>query len=139
MDWEPDVDSEATSLRSITLEQLKESIREEVSRLFNTRYSRIPFALAALNDNQRFENSLASYGLIDFSHFDVSRMSGRRKLSLHLQKALEYYEPRLTEIRIQVYPFNHRRQSIQVVIDGQIKAVPLGERYTFPVEIQKIS
>ena len=139
VDEEPSVSEEARPFRTLSVDELKKSIREEVSWLLNTRYSRLPFSFSAFKDNQQIRDDKSAYGLVDFSHFDVSRMQGKRRLERHIQTALEYYEPRLTDIAVIVKSFNHRAQSAIIIIDGNIKAVPVAERYTFPVEIQQTS
>ncbi|MEN8237391.1 MAG: type VI secretion system baseplate subunit TssE [Pseudomonadota bacterium] len=137
VDEEPSVSEEAKPLRTLSVAELKKSIREEVSWLLNTRYSRLPFSIHALDDNKKSWNDKSAYGLIDFSHFDVTQTLGKRKLERHIKRALEFYESRLQDLVISVKSFNHRDQSARVVISGDINAVPEAERYTFPVDVQQ--
>ena len=137
VDEEPSVSEEAKPLRTLNVSELKKSIREEVSWLLNTRYSRLPFSIHAFKNDQQMKRDKSAYGLIDFSHFDVSQTLGQRKLERHIKIALEYYEPRLQDISISMKSHNHRDQSARVIISGNINAVPDSGRYTFPVDIQQ--
>lgn len=139
VDEEPFVSEEAKPFRALSLAELKKSIREEVSWLLSTRYSRLPFSIHALNGDQKAWNDKSAYGLVDFSHFDVTQTSGQRKLERHIKRALEFYEPRLQDLGVSVKSFNHQEQSARVIISGSINAVPVAERYTFPVDIQQTS
>ena len=136
-DEEPSVSEESIPFRTLTVDELKKSIREEVTWLLNTRYSRLPFSIHVFKGHQQMKRDKSAYGLIDFSHFDVSQPSGQRKLERHIKTAIEYYEPRLSDIAVTVKSFNSKSQSANVIIAGNIKAVPVAERYTFPVEIQQ--
>jgi len=85
VDEEPSASEEARPLRTLNVAELKKSICDEVSWLLNTRNSRIPFSIHAFNDNQRMRRDKSAYGLVDFSNFDVTQLSGRQKLSRHIK------------------------------------------------------
>ena len=136
-DNEPDVPSEPRPFRSLTVPQLKDSIKKEVSTILNTRECRIPFGIRAIRDEEELPSDILEYGLPDFSKFDATNSTGRNQITKHIENILPIYEPRLDQVKAEVLQYDKKNQTLTVSITGHITVIPLPERFTFPVKIEK--
>ena len=136
-DSEPDVPGEARPFRSLTIGQLKDSIKKEVSTILNTRECRIPFGLRAINNMEEVPEDIMSYGLPDFSKFDVSNVTGQRQIAKYIEDVLPLYEPRMNQVRVEILQYDNKNQSLTISVSGNVTIIPLPERFTFPVKIER--
>ncbi len=137
IDDEPHVPSERTPFRSLTADELKKSIQNEINMLLNSRGNKVPFCVRSiLNDLAKYV-PLRQYGLSDFSTYDVANTQGKKDLVSQIVQAIVTYEPRLVLLDIKVGEYNHKTQSLRVDLIGMLNVEPLAEHFSFPVYIGK--
>lgn len=99
-----------------TMESLQDSISRELRMLFNTRS---PLPPAEYLDGAA---TVLEYGIPDLSAFDAQSTSELEALASSLRLAIERYEPRLTDVTVQVLPVSGRRDAAVVRIGAQARA-----------------
>jgi type VI secretion system lysozyme-like protein len=111
--------------RTLSREELTESVRQELLRLFNTR---CPLPADQLEDRPR---TVLEYGIPDLSDFAPADHGDRLRLARTLEQAIEAYEPRLRQVRVTVDdPTSDRRLS--AVIEGVLVVDAVAEPVLFP-------
>jgi type VI secretion system lysozyme-related protein len=86
---------------------LADSVRLELTRLFNTR--RIPHLPGR-------PLTILDYGIIDWSALQALRVDDRRLLLREVRAAVHHFEPRLqlSEVDVEALPDNHQRLAIRL-------------------------
>lgn len=117
-------------------EGIEESIKQEVSRLFNTRYSLQPYLQSISGQAdlpiQEIPEPL-SYGLEDFASGSVEDQG---KLCSMLEQLVNVFEPRISEPKVTILRTSVDRQLCWVTLNGNLH---LGDRITqihFPIILQ---
>jgi type VI secretion system lysozyme-like protein len=124
VDLNPSSISEPRPLRILDLDELKESVHREVSRLLNTRAHRSFEADAG---------TVIDYGLPDFSALSARSAPDRQLLANSLERLLARFEPRLRNVRVAIEPHPARPTSVTGVIEGWIHAGTMQEPVSFPI------
>src|SRR5690349_20938533 len=93
IDYEPEVSREPLASRSKSLRQMKESVKRDLEQLLNTRRSENCMP----PDSKELENSLAAYGLPDFTSVSIKSPSEQERLLAALESAIAIFEPRLED------------------------------------------
>lgn len=88
--WEP------RPFKTLDRRGLRESVRRELERLFNTR---CPLPADRLRGRER---TVIDYGVPDLSVLAPGDHSDRLRLAAILREAIEAYEPRLARVRVTV-------------------------------------
>jgi len=132
LDYEPEVSRELLASRSKSLRQLKESVKRDLEQLLNTRQSGdwLPPDLKELN------NSLAAYGLPDFSSVSIKSPAEQLRLRRALEAAITTFEPRLEDVNITLLPFDDLQRSLHFRIDVRLRIEPAPEPVTFDAMLQ---
>jgi type VI secretion system lysozyme-like protein len=84
--------------RTLDRRGVKESVRRELEQLFNTR---CPIPVHRLTSRPL---TVIDYGIPDFSTFTARNHNDRLRLAAILRRAIETYEPRLTNVRVEIDP-----------------------------------
>lgn len=117
----------------LDLYQVKESIRSEISRLFNTRSSGID------RENVLQENGLygipSLYGIPDFTRFEATSEQEWPMIGEILRKTIDRFEPRIKQSKVQILRFDNLTQSLIVQINAQLTIKKISEEVTFAVAI----
>lgn len=87
---------ELVQTRTLDRRGVKESVRRELEQLFNTRCP-IPVHRLALR-----QLTVIEYGIPDFSTFAARNPHDRTRLAAILRRAIEAYEPRLANVRVEI-------------------------------------
>lgn len=132
LDYEPEVSREPLASRAKSLRQLKESVKRDLEQLLNTRQSGdwLPPDLKELNQ------SLAAYGLPDFSSVSIKSPAEQLRLRRALEAAVNTFEPRLEDVQITLLPFGDLQRSLHFRIDARLKIEPAPEPVTFDAMLQ---
>ncbi len=104
-------------------ESLRESVRRELQRLFNTR---CPVPAHRLAGRLR---TVLDYGIPDLTGFSPRSHEDRERLAEALRRAVEAYEPRLAEVRVTLEPDPRDELSLA----GRIQAVLVVDSVPEPV------
>ena len=87
---------ELVQMRAIDRRGVRESVRRELEQLFNTR---CPVPAHLLPARTR---TVIDYGIPDFSMLTARNPEDRARLANILRRAIEIYEPRLANVRVEV-------------------------------------
>jgi type VI secretion system protein ImpF len=132
LDYEPKEPRELVASRSKSLRQLKESVKRDLEWLLNTRYvpDEIPSDLKEVN------NSLAVYGLPDFSTASIKSPADRNRLRAALEAAINTFEPRLGDVTVTIEPIRANERVLHFRIDARLMVDPAPEPITFDTVLQ---
>jgi type VI secretion system protein ImpF len=127
-DFEPLTPSEKKPFIYSTKEELKESVRREVSWLLNTRSPFPSFYLDAQ------EQTTFNYGIPDlFSLFFPLDTQGQRRLSRLLGKIIAGFEPRLRNVEANLERYDDINRSLWLRIDAHLVVDTISEPISFLV------
>ncbi len=141
IDMDPYSSTEPKVLKNYTLPEMRLAVERDISRLLNTRHSQIPHSYHAyvkqLDDKEGLEDfPLLSYGLPDFSKYDVEKLSGQISIEYDVVRLIEQYEPRLKDIEVHLQLTSPPRVEVILYVSGILTYDPSEERFTFPVRIE---
>jgi len=135
IDENPDDLNDTSFDLGLPLETLKRSIAQEISLILNTR----------LTVRQRDYNELADsslnfglpslFGMRDFQSLELGGRASWLKISKICQNAIANFEPRLKNVRVKVDGFNRNKQSMKVIVTGEIIYGSIKEQARFPLNI----
>lgn len=129
-DLEPRIPDEKRPFIFSTKEELKESVRREVSWLLNTR---APFPAFFLNEQ---EQSTFNYGIPDlFSLFHPLDAASHRRLSRLLGKIISAFEPRLREVETTFDRYDDINRSLWLRINALLVVDTITEPISFLVQL----
>ena len=121
---------ELRSMRTLDRRGLKESVRRELEQLFNTR---CPVPAHRLEIRAR---SVIDYGIPDFSTFSARSYDDRLRLAEVLRRAVEAYEPRLAQVRVEVEPSPGDEFALLAHIDAVLLVDGVPEPVSFTTTLQ---
>ena len=142
IDDNPSVRREAPRSRSVSLKELKESVRRDLQNLLNTRIRCVPWP-AALKE---LKYSLVNYGIPDQTGASVGSSKDREQLCRDIENVVKRYggaiqirngapevgERRLMKVRVKlVDPTESIDRTIRFQIDAVLKAEPAPEPIQF--------
>lgn len=108
--------SEPSSTHLETMEAIQASIGRELRHLFNTRSSLAPA------DYVQGSGTVLEYGIPDFSALGSQSAAELAQLATALRLAVERYEPRLSDVTVQVGASPSRQELALVRIGAQARA-----------------
>lgn len=110
-DDEPDVLSETVPLRCHDQAAAAQSIRDELSRLLNTRRAtRLHLAQASIID----------YGIGDWSGFAATRPEDQRAMERNLAQLIRTFEPRIQQPQVRVTAIPAQPRLLRLQISGRL-------------------
>ena len=135
VDDEPQVSSEPPMSRPKSLRQLKDAVRRDLEWLLNTRQlvDKIPEGL------KEVRQSLAAYGLPDFTATGVKSPRDQERVRRVIQVAIELFEPRLKDVSVTVHPGRDFERSLHFRIDASLQVEPAPEPVVFDTALEILS
>lgn len=132
IDEEPAATREAPKSRVKNVGELKQAVRRDLEWLLNTRCypDDIPAKL------EEVQNSLAIYGLPDFTGNSVKSPSEQKRLIRSMETAIRLFEPRLMNLRVHLEPIDDVERVLRFRIEAQLKVEPTPEPVTFDTVLQ---
>ncbi len=132
IDMDPYVQETSTTLKTLTREELKESVKREITWLLNTTCS---FSQEELDGKER---NCLNYGIHDFSCFFPDSSNNRTRLAKIVENAIDAYEPRLrnTEVTVSEMSSNNDKFSLSLAIDGELQINKISEPVSFIMAIE---
>ncbi len=132
LDFEPKVSTEAPKSRSQGLRELKQSVRRDLEWLLNTRHTadKVPEGLEEVN------NSLAIYGLPDFTGLSSKDIDDRKSLIRDIERALRIFEPRFMNLKITLEEINSVERGVKFRIQASLRVEPTPEPVVFDTVLQ---
>lgn len=132
IDEEPDVSSDPQPSRQKNLRQLKQSVRRDLEWLLNTRQ----IVNGVPEDLKEATNSLANYGLPDFSSYSAKSPSERNRVRRTLETAISIFEPRLQDVIVNIEPMRDTERALRFRVEARLKIDPVPEPITFDTVLQ---
>ena len=130
VDYDPDTQVEKCPLRTMTKQELYDSVNRELGRLLNTR---CPLTIEGRQDRER---SVIDYGVPDFSSFTPQSIDDQKQLSLYIKDTVETYEPRLKNVRVHVNEYKKNRKALMINIEGILTVESIREPVSFPMVLE---
>jgi type VI secretion system protein ImpF len=135
IDYEPEVAREPVASRSKTLRLLKQSVKRDLEWLLNTRQvaEALPAGLEEVNQ------SLAAYGLPDFTVLNVKSLEDQYRLQRALERAISIFEPRLEDVVVTLMPVTENQRLVHFRVDARLRIEPAPEPITFDTAMELAS
>lgn len=132
LDDRPDEKLEAPASRQTNMRILKQSVRRDLEWLLNTRLN----ATAIPEDLPELNRSLASYGLPDFSAWNVRGGGDQEQLRTTIEEAVARFEPRLEGVVVTLETMSDVDRTVKFRIDARLRVEPAPEPVTFDSVLQ---
>ena len=132
LDFEPEMSREAVASRSKSLRELKQSVRRDLEWLLNTRQ----VAGGVPSDLKETTNSVAAYGLPDFTHLSIDSGVDQKFIKREVEEAVRRFEQRLDNVVVSVEPVKSTERILRFRIDAHLRIDPAPEPITFDTVLQ---
>jgi type VI secretion system lysozyme-like protein len=133
VDLDPRLRRELRPRRALDRNELRESVRRELGRLLNTR---CPIPARLLKGRQR---TVIDYGIPDFGNFSPRNPADRQRLARLVTEAIECYEPRLQQVRVELSPSAAKTGRLEGWIEAILVVDEVAEPISFPTIFQNES
>jgi type VI secretion system protein ImpF len=133
LDDRPDVTSEPVASRSQNLRALKKAVARDLESLLNTRQEALDPLPEGLTELPR---SLLTYGLPDFTSFNLAATDDRMRVRRCLEEAVTTFEPRLARVRVAIEPARPHERVLRFRIDALLRTDPSPEPVMFDMVLQ---
>jgi len=120
---------EQQPLRTLDVDNLRESVRRELARLLNTRCPISDWAGAPV------ERTALNYGIPDFSSLSASNSADMAKLAATVEAAIQAFEPRLRSPRVVVRQASGAYARAEGIIHGHLAIETVREPVSFQLAI----
>jgi len=132
LDYEPEMSREAVATRSKSLRDLKQSVRRDLEWLLNTRQ----MAGGVPSDLKETSNSVAAYGLPDFTHLSIDSGADQKFIKREVEEAIRRFEQRLENVVVSMETAKSIDRVLRFRIDAHLKIDPVPEPITFDTVLQ---
>jgi len=130
IDYEPDVKREPVQKRLADYRQMMVSVRRDLENLLNTKN----FVSTLAPEYKELQDSLFIYGLSDFTAETSMSTIVRNRLREEMEKAIEKFEPRLTNVMILNDEGNNIERTFGFRVTGLLMVDPMPEPVTFDTQ-----
>jgi type VI secretion system protein ImpF len=108
--------------------QFKTALRRDLEWLLNARRTITPVP----EGSDQLARSVFTFGLPDITSMSKDSRESFEKLARMIQSAIDVFEPRLTDVTVQLREGNSKLlRDVHFVIDGILKLDPMPERVMF--------
>ena len=119
---------------------LYEAVRQDLERLLSTRRGTPPPERGGPAARR-----VHDYGVQDFLHLSPRSEADRRQMAAAIARAVEAFEPRLTQVRVEVEGFTdeeirahpERVEMVRLRIDGLLRGEAVQEPVSFPFVVRR--
>ena len=132
LDYEPEISREALASRSKSLRELKQSVRRDLEWLLNTRQ----IAGGVPADLKETNNSVAAFGLPDFTHLSIDSGGDQKLIKREVEEAVRRFEPRLENVVVSIETTRSTERMLHFRIDAHLRIDPAPEPITFDTMLQ---
>jgi type VI secretion system protein ImpF len=128
IDDDPRSNVEPALTRSQSVRQFKTALRRDLEWLLNARRVIKPVP----EECEQLARSVFTFGLPDITSMSKDSRESFEKLARMIQSAIDVFEPRLTDVTVQLREGNSKLlRDVHFVIDGILKLDPMPERVMF--------
>jgi type VI secretion system protein ImpF len=132
IDEDPGASSDPEDSRPASLRLLKQSVIRDLEWLLNTR--RVVDGVPA--DLKEVNNSLAVYGLPDFTTCSTKNPDDLKRMRQAIEDAICTFELRLENVVVTVEPVNETERAMHFRVDASLKVEPVPVPVTFDTALQ---
>ncbi len=133
LDDEPAVMREPPLPTHQAMRRMIEAVRRDLQDLLNNRQSWIDDDVL---DREHLSQSIACFGLPDFSTENMTTSDARNRLRKSIERAVAAFEPRLTRIVVTPERMEPHERHIRFRIDAMLRADPISEPVSFDTVVQ---
>jgi type VI secretion system protein ImpF len=133
LDDRPGVTSEPVVSRAQSLRALKRSVIRDLEALLNSRRELLDDPPEELTEVSR---SLLTYGLPDFTSFNLGATDDRVRLRRCLEDVVTTFEPRLRRVRVSIESPRPHERALRFRIDALLRTDPAPEPVVFDMVLQ---
>lgn len=134
-DDEPAASVDPSTTRAQSFRAFKASLRRDLEWLLNTR--QIPVEVP--EEMRELSRSLYTYGLPDMMSLSAQNVTDRNMLQDYLRRAVEFFEPRLFDVRVFSEPVAPNSRMLRFRIEGLARVDPAPEQVTFDTVLELTS
>lgn len=132
IDLEPRMSQEPPKSRSNSLRELKQSVRRDLEWLLNTRCHTMDFD----EKLDEIKKSILYYGLPDFSGVSVKNYNEQKRLTIAIENAIKYFEPRFINLKVTLEPMDNLDRQLKFHIEASLDIEPTPEPVAFDTILQ---
>jgi type VI secretion system protein ImpF len=132
LDYEPELSREPLPSRAKNLRQFKQAVRRDLEWLLNTRQ----IADGLPPDLKETNNSLASYGLPDFTSLSIESATDQKRIKREIEETIRRFEQRLENVVVSFEAGRGAERVLRFRIDARLKVEPAPEPVTFDTVLQ---
>ncbi|MBY0282067.1 MAG: type VI secretion system baseplate subunit TssE [Alphaproteobacteria bacterium] len=136
IDEEPDEAWEDVSKNHLSFNEVIDSIICEISKILNTRLTERFDDYEELKDDPLNYGIPSLYGLTDSNTFDASSPNQWLKISKLCERAITVFEPRMTDVKVTIEGFALSKQSLNIIVRGNVHFNKIREEVRFPLAIE---
>lgn len=132
VDEEPSMSQDPPKARSVSLAELKKSVRRDLEWLLNTRC----FTENIDGGLEESLKSVAFYGLPDFTAVSVKNPNEQRRMAQALEEAIKIFEPRFSDLKVTLEPIDNVDRLLKFKIEATLDVDPAPEPVMFDTVLQ---
>ncbi len=134
-DDEPGTSTDPPTTRAQSFRAFKAALRRDLEWLLNTR--QVPMDIP--EQMRELSRSVFAYGLPDMMALSGQNVQDRNVLQDYLRRAVEYFEPRLSDVRVVSEPVAPNSRMLRFRIEGLARIDPAPEQVTFDTVLELTS
>lgn len=123
----------AAVVKSISLDQYKESVARDLEGLLN---SRSAFSEEDVEAFPQCRRSMMTYGLRDFSSMSLASAPDRAAICRSIEQAIARHEPRLHHVQVLLDGGPREARGLHFTIHGLLDLLPAQEAISFDALLQ---
>jgi type VI secretion system protein ImpF len=127
------VDANRSTVRALSLDELKNSVARDLESLLNTRMG---FSDAQLEPFPHCAESMLTYGLTDFSNRSLASSDDRKFICESIQSAIARHEPRLKSVEVTLALRERSVKVLTFAIKAMLVVRPAQEPVNFDALLQ---
>lgn len=124
---------DSPTVRTLSLEELKNSVARNIESLLNTR---MVFSDKKLVGFKECAKSILTYGLEDFSGRSLASHADRDLICESIKRTIERHEQRLKEIEVHLEPRIQSISALRFSITAMLVVHPACEQVSFDAQLQ---
>lgn len=136
-DPNPEEAADPPITRGESLRRMKVTLKRDMEWLLNTRRSPVMEELD--DDPGELKRSLLNFGLPDISSMSVQSGKDHNRILRQMEEAIQYFEPRLKNVRVTLQPVNKSSRMLRFVIEALLMIDPAPEQVRFDTVVELTS
>jgi type VI secretion system protein ImpF len=136
IDAHPEEKVDPPITRTESLRRMKSALKRDMEWLLNTRRCQV---MEELDDPGELAKSVLNYGLPDISSMSVQSGKDHNRILRQMEEAVEYFEPRLKNVRVSLRPVEKTSRTLRFTIDALLMIDPAPEQIRFDTVLELTS